>query len=234
MTDLLERGPELDIYLVRHGQSTANAEKVMQGWADYPLSEEGIIQARITGRYLYNSGIPIKGIYSSPLHRARRTAEEIARRFCPPLQVELVDDLKEIDIGSLTDMPIEEVQTEHPDFFAERDSDLSGFERFGGETVEKFGERIKNGLFKVLGKHIDGDSIIITAHGGSAIMIFRQLLGVNITRRILKPHNCFLAKIERRFVRGHYNSQLAYFLSPPQQQLMLEGIGYTRGLAEEE
>jgi probable phosphoglycerate mutase len=234
MGDLLERGPELDIYLVRHGQSTANAEKVMQGWADYPLSEEGIIQARITGRYLYRSGVPIKGIYSSPLSRARRTADEIGRRFSPPIQVETIDDLKEIDIGSLTDMPIDEAQSEYPEFFSNRDSELSGFERFSGETLEKFAERIENGLFKVFAKHVDDDSIIITAHGGTAIMIFRQLLGVDITRRILKPHNCFLAKIERHFIRGHYNCQLAYFLSPSQQQLMLEGIGYTRGLAEEE
>jgi len=192
------------------------------------------MQARITGRYLYRSGIPIKGIYSSPLHRARRTAEEIARRFSPPRQVETIDDLKEIDIGSLTDMPIEEARAEYPDFFTRRQSELAGFERFGGETLEHFTERIKKGLITALGKHVDGDSIIITAHGGSAIMIFRLLIGVDITRRVLKPHNCFLAKIDRRFVGGYYNAQLAYFLSPPQQQLMLEGIGYTRGLAEEE
>jgi broad specificity phosphatase PhoE len=234
MSDIMELGPELDIYLVRHGQSTANAEKVMQGWADYPLSEEGIIQARITGRYLYSTGVPVKGIYSSPLSRARRTAEEIARRFIPPLQVELVDNLKEVDIGSLTDIPIDEARVEFPDFFEVRQSELAGFERFGGEDVETFADRISKGLAEIFGNHVDGNSIIVTAHGGSAIMVFRLLFGIELTRRILKPHNCFLAKIERRFIGGQYNCQLSYFLSPSQQQLMLEGIGYTRGLAEEE
>jgi broad specificity phosphatase PhoE len=234
MSRILEHGPELDIYLVRHGQSTANAEKVMQGWADYPLSEEGILQARIAGRYLQTTGVPIKAIYSSPLSRARRTAEEIGRRFIPPLKVELLDDLKEIDIGTLTDMPIADAKTEYPDFFSERKSELDEFERFGGETLGDFTQRIEDGLIKLFDKHVDGDSIIITAHGGSAIMVFRQLFDIEPSRRLLKPHNCYLAKIERRFVGGQYFCQLSYFLSPLQQQLMLEGIGYTRGLAEEE
>ena len=234
MSGILEHGPELDIYLVRHGQSTANAEKVMQGWADYPLSEEGILQARIAGRYLAATGVPLKAAYTSPLSRARRTAELIAGRFIPPARVEIVDELKEIEIGTLTDMPISEARTEYPDFFSARKSELDGFERFGGEKLEHFTQRIEDGLIKAFKRHVDGDSIVITAHGGSAIMIFRLLFGIDPSRRILKPHNCFLAKIERRFVSGQYYCQLSYFLSPSQQQLMLEGIGYTRGLAEEE
>ena len=154
MSELSEIGPELEIFLVRHGQSTANAEKVMQGWADYPLSEEGIMQARITGRYLNSTGVPVKAIYSSPLSRARRTAEEIGRRFAPQLHVELVDDLKDIDIGSLTDIPIGEARAEYPEFFDKRQSELSGFERFGGETFETFAERIRKGLGGIFQKHV--------------------------------------------------------------------------------
>ena len=130
MTNIPEIGPELDIYIVRHGQSTANAEKVLQGWADYPLSQEGILQARVTGRYLVNSGVNLKAIYTSPLTRARRTAEEIARRFRPAVEVTAFDEFKEVDIGTLTDMPIEEARTEYNDFFQAVKVEFGDYECF--------------------------------------------------------------------------------------------------------
>src|SRR3712207_9239829 len=70
--------PELqELVLIRHGQSTANATGVWQGQLDFPLSEEGRRQARLTGRAL--AGESFDGIYSSPLSRAFETAEIISR-----------------------------------------------------------------------------------------------------------------------------------------------------------
>ena len=62
--------PEQEIFLIRHGQSTANASGVWQGQMEFPLSEEGRLQSRLAGNAI--TGQPFDAIYSSPLGRASR------------------------------------------------------------------------------------------------------------------------------------------------------------------
>ena len=61
------------IWLLRHGQTTANAQHVIQGpRIDAPLSDLGVRQAASLGEALADR--PIEAVYSSPLVRARSTA----------------------------------------------------------------------------------------------------------------------------------------------------------------
>ena len=64
--------------LVRHGQSTWNAERRIQGQLDPPLSELGRAQANRVAERLARERWDV--LYSSDLSRARQTAEAIARR----------------------------------------------------------------------------------------------------------------------------------------------------------
>src|SRR5690348_7740411 len=64
------------LLLVRHGESTWNAERKIQGHRDSPLSERGLAQARELGERLV--GHRLAGFYCSDLTRARQTAELIA------------------------------------------------------------------------------------------------------------------------------------------------------------
>ncbi|HJQ94013.1 MAG TPA: histidine phosphatase family protein, partial [Candidatus Thermoplasmatota archaeon] len=67
------------IYLVRHGQTTANAEEIIQGpRIDAALSELGLRQATSVGEALARA--PIQAVYTSPLTRARQTAEAVVQR----------------------------------------------------------------------------------------------------------------------------------------------------------
>ncbi|MEW6636961.1 MAG: histidine phosphatase family protein, partial [Actinomycetota bacterium] len=77
MHKLTRMSGTLEIILVRHGQSTANASGVWQGQMEFPLSDEGRHQARLAGRALAEKRLD--AIYSSPLSRAFETAEIIAR-----------------------------------------------------------------------------------------------------------------------------------------------------------
>ena len=61
------------LYLVRHGQSVSNAVRRFQGMQDVPLSELGRRQAEALAGAL--RGRRIAAVYSSPLQRARHTAE---------------------------------------------------------------------------------------------------------------------------------------------------------------
>ena len=87
-----------DLYLVRHGQTELNVQNILQGWQDSPLTERGREQALATRAAFEARGISFDHAYSSPLGRARHTAELIVGEDLP---IEPVDDLREWRLGTL-------------------------------------------------------------------------------------------------------------------------------------
>ena len=87
-----------DLYLVRHGQTELNVQNILQGWHDSPLTARGREQALATRAAFEARGVTFDHVYSSPLGRARCTAELIADEG---RSIELVDDLREWHLGSL-------------------------------------------------------------------------------------------------------------------------------------
>jgi 2,3-bisphosphoglycerate-dependent phosphoglycerate mutase len=63
------------LVLLRHGQSTWNAENLFTGWWDCPLSEQGETEARRAGEQMAEAGLDIDVLHTSVLTRAIRTAE---------------------------------------------------------------------------------------------------------------------------------------------------------------
>ena len=53
------------LYLMRHGQTLFNLEHKIQGWCDSPLTELGIAQAKIAGRYFTDNKIKLDHCYAS-------------------------------------------------------------------------------------------------------------------------------------------------------------------------
>jgi len=62
------------LVLLRHGQSTWNAENLFTGWTDVDLSELGVEEARTAGRLLGDEGVAVHVVHSSLQKRAIRTA----------------------------------------------------------------------------------------------------------------------------------------------------------------
>ena len=94
------------ILLLRHGQSTWNAERRWQGWADPPLSEHGREQARGAAAALTGKGLEV--VASSDLARARETADIIAAAI-GAAEVIVEEGLRERNVGEwsgLTDVEI--------------------------------------------------------------------------------------------------------------------------------
>lgn len=75
----------MDLYLIRHADALALGERGITHDEDRPLSERGETQARVLGAGLRRRGIGLDKIVTSPLLRARQTAEEILRVWSPPL-----------------------------------------------------------------------------------------------------------------------------------------------------
>lgn len=89
---------ELILYLLRHGESTANADKVFASRRhDVPLSEHGVRQAKAQAARL--KPVRFSAMYSSTLLRARQTAEIVSREC--GITPEFTDILGEVDVGVL-------------------------------------------------------------------------------------------------------------------------------------
>src|SRR4030081_3454853 len=76
------------LVLLRHGQSTWNAENLFTGWHDVPLTEQGVLEAKDAGRLLKSEpDLDLRGGPTSVLARAIRTAdlalEEVRRSWLP-------------------------------------------------------------------------------------------------------------------------------------------------------
>jgi probable phosphoglycerate mutase len=83
------------LYLVRHGESSFNAEGRVQGHLDTPLSPLGVRQSQALANAFRN--IPIDAIYSSPLSRARNTAQAVSDLLRLPIAID--ERLIEINAG---------------------------------------------------------------------------------------------------------------------------------------
>src|SRR5690606_27446530 len=76
-----------NLVLVRHGQSTWNAENLFTGWHDVDLTPAGEEEARQAGRLLRDAGVEVDVVHTSLQRRAIRTAglllEELDRLWTP-------------------------------------------------------------------------------------------------------------------------------------------------------
>ena len=90
----------MEILIVRHGESVANAEGRMQGQRDYPLSDVGNQQAALLGRFLKNADLRFDAAYTSPLTRARATSLALTTSLGMP-EAQLTPELSEVHAGGL-------------------------------------------------------------------------------------------------------------------------------------
>lgn len=97
------------VVIVRHGQSSYNAERRIQGRTDVStLTEKGRKDARKVGAAL--SRLTFAAVYSSPLQRAKHTAEAIAECFSSSPPVKPVEQLMEVDLPLWQGMLLAEVK----------------------------------------------------------------------------------------------------------------------------
>ncbi len=119
--------------LVRHGQTAANRGGLLQGHVDLALTELGLRQAAAAAEALTASEATC--IVTSPLQRARQTADVIARRLGVPVAVD--ERLIEMDYGTWDERPLSEVDSQS---WARWRSDPM-FAPPGGESLRSVTER---------------------------------------------------------------------------------------------
>ncbi|MFO0038822.1 MAG: histidine phosphatase family protein [Synechococcaceae cyanobacterium] len=104
----------LRIVLVRHGLSSFNLERRIQGRDDLStLTDQGVEQAQRTGTAL--AEVSLAAAYSSPLRRARHTAEALLEHQGQGLAPLFDDELLEIDLAPWSGLRLEELRERDPE-----------------------------------------------------------------------------------------------------------------------
>ncbi len=133
------------VYLARHGQTAYNHEGRFQGQQAIPLDATGREQAVELAERAAPYGF--RALWSSPLLRARETADAVAAR----LGLERRDDprLMETDAGDWTDRSFAEVAAEAPTLFAAFVAADPDFAFPGGESFADQERRVAAALADV-------------------------------------------------------------------------------------
>ena len=149
-------------YLVRHAQTTWNAENRIQGHSNPPLSELGFAQARRLAAWFADR--PVTALYSSHLLRTRQTAEAISRQTGQPAAVR--EGLAEIQLGRWEGMVPSDVEAQFPGLFEEWRQSPSRVRIPEAEPYDAFRLRILEAFASIVASHGPDDGVVVVSHGG--------------------------------------------------------------------
>ena len=151
------------LLLVRHAETECNVASRLSGWTDSHLSARGEAQVGLLAAHFNRAHGHAAAIYASPLVRARRTAEAIARLtghrpiFDP--------DLREMHFGELDGQPLEEVRAGYAELLRLDESLAEDFAWPGGESRSAFTARVRGALDRIAAAH-PGQAVAVVTHGG--------------------------------------------------------------------
>src|ERR671935_1194168 len=152
------------LLLVRHAETEDNVTLRLSGWTDTDLSERGEAQVRLLADHFNREHGHAAELYSSPLTRARRTAEAIgALTGHTPI---LLDDLREMYFGELDGRPFEELKEAYAHLLeADENSAIEDFVWPSGESRSGFTSRVLRVTNLTAPRHV-GRSVAVVTHGG--------------------------------------------------------------------
>lgn len=214
------------ITLVRHAQSTWNAEARWQGQSDVPLSTVGREEAACVGVRLGDERFD--RIVASDLSRAMDTARAIAGERV----VESNAALREMNLGSWCGLPHIEVASKH----AEELRALSRGEdvRIGGtgETIVEFSERVLGALGAIEGG--PHESVLVVTHGGVIRAVLMALLNLaGRERPLIGSGNTGITRLrfeDQRRTLAVYNDQAHLSLGHEEGDRIVHGVGAASAL----
>ena len=171
------------VFVIRHGESETNRDKLWTGWLDAPLTEKGRADAALAREVLAKA--KFDKVYASDLVRARCTAE-IALPGCT---YETTPQLREVDLGSLAGKPIASTTKEQRTLISRE-----GYNAFGGESNEAFYNRVV-GFMKKLETE-EHQTVALFAHAGWLRKALDFAVGIKLPRENVCCNNCTVAVFE--------------------------------------
>ncbi len=161
------------LILVRHGETYWNETHKFQGISDIELSSKGLSQAQSLAESL--KGETLVAIYTSPLIRARQTAEQIARYHpCPMITDE---GLKELNQGQLEGLTGEDLRRKFPGFLEKWIQDPERIPLPQGESLGDLQRRAWASIERITGEYPEG-TVVVVAHSFVNLTILCRVLEI--------------------------------------------------------
>jgi 2,3-bisphosphoglycerate-dependent phosphoglycerate mutase len=167
----------MNLLVIRHGQSEADILKVIEGRADFGLTELGHKQADAMAKWV-KEHYSINKIFSSPLKRARQTAEYISK--ITGIGILLEDDLMEWKNGLIAGLTPKEADEKYPAPTIK----YPHTRIYEQESQIDFRMRAETIISKIINENDDEETIAIITHGGMINMLFKSFMESPINSRI--------------------------------------------------
>ena len=160
------------LLLLRHGETPLSVERRFSGLGDPELTPNGIAQAEAAAARLSRKPYNLQVIVSSPLRRARVTAEIVAARA--GLEVIVEEGLRETDFGDWEGYTFTEIQRRWPDELAAWLADPSAAPP-GGESFGVVAQRVEATRDLLLERY-EGKTVLVVSHVTPIKMLLRLAL----------------------------------------------------------
>jgi probable phosphoglycerate mutase len=174
MTDVTSAPLPARLCVVRHGETDWNSQGILQGWTDVTLNALGRQQARAMAAQFDDTGFA--AVWSSPLLRARETAEIVAPLIRLPFP-RFHAGLMERNFGIFQGVPKSELAELNPvelQLILKRNP-AGHFE--GGETMDEFADRVLGALADIGAAH-PGQQVLAITHGWVMDVVTRHIDGL--------------------------------------------------------
>lgn len=217
------------IYFVRHGETYLNFYGRMQGWANAPLTEEGIVDVRRSGRGLKD--VKFDAVYTSDLQRTVDTAEILLdenEETPTDREITLMPEFREIFFGEFEGEYGETVYKEVAEHLGYDTAqklfkNVNQFERMGAfkeldphghaEDFMEFWLRVEQGLLQLINTHRDtGETILLVAHGGTIRVILENLIPELTNPKGLLNASVSVAHYENGFYQLDRYGDMSHFV----------------------
>ena len=181
------------LVLTRHGETVSHAENRYAGHTDIAMTDRGRTQAQELAAWAALQ--PFDAVWSSPLSRARLTAQPTAEALGLPLQID--DRLIEVDFGAAEGLTDREMRERFP---SEREAfvrDPLANPLPSSEPIDAAAQRAETALRLIASRHPDG-RVLVVAHNTLLRLVLCRLIGVSLAKyRVIFPRfdNCAITEI---------------------------------------
>ncbi len=180
------------IYIARHGQNEDNANGILNGHRDMPLTAIGEKQAHELADGIRDEGLTFDAVYTSPLSRASRTAEVVCENLGLNKPV-VLNSLIERDFGTMTGKPIADIEKLCAPDIVKTETITYFLSPPGSETFPVLLKRAGRALEQIHMQHPSGTILLVT-HGDFGKMLYAAYYALQWQDMLTKFHfgNCEL------------------------------------------
>lgn len=182
------------VLLVRHGETTWNRERRMQGWADSELTERGRAQAAAVAAYL-DETFEVDAVRASDLHRTRQTARRVCERLGREAQFE--PGWRERDVGDLEGIAYEQFTEQIGDGVVGGNGVAVAVRPPGGESLVDMRKRVDSAWESLLSTTAPETTSLVVTHGGPIRALLGRLKGLDLAASMseIDQANCGLNEV---------------------------------------